>query len=215
MAVTGSRFAMAKRPKQPKQNDSRLSESERMPLDALKYANSAKNAFGQNLHAFLAAHGVSSTASNLKGLDSIGIGVLDSALEIVRANGEFPIQPAEFGRLVNHYVHDESNTIARLLAALLNRQLCIQESYVGSVVHNVPEEIVVTYEIGDDLVEHSYNRSQFLPDRMPKQHDRVEIFVYLAYRTPADAEAAEPRTTEEQDEQIRQRKNTISGPQEF
>lgn len=54
------------------------------------------------------------------------------------------------------------------------------ESYEGVVKHADDDQVVVVYEVEEDLVEQTYIAKQFIDGKLPEVGDRLAVFVYVA-----------------------------------
>ena len=111
----------------------------------------------------------------------------------------------------------ESQANRELLKALTSRtggQLRLAESYEGVVKHVGKDEVVVVYEQGDDLVEHTYTRDQFLNSELPERGARLKAYVHVV-QLPIKPEDDSDTTSEDSIEQRRRRRNIRSGSREF
>ena len=87
------------------------------------------------------------------------------------------------------------------------------ESHEGVVMHVDDDSVVVTYSIGDDYVDQTYRKEQFIGGRLPKKGDRLAIYVHVA-EMPKQQDR-EPTSAPSPDEQRRHRKAPIRPPREF
>lgn len=101
-------------------------------------------------------------------------------------------------------------TLQKALTAREKGRVCLTETYSGEVVHLEDDEVVVAYQMDDDIVEHTYVASQFIKGGTPSTGESVEVFVSVAVKPPEDADEAENINF-----QPRKRKNVVSGPEEF
>lgn len=75
------------------------------------------------------------------------------------------------------------------------------------------DEVVVVYEIDDDLVEQTYVKSQFQDGRLPKKGQKLRIYIHLI-ELPEEPQI-ETEDLDTADEQQRRRRNTVKPPREF
>jgi len=91
------------------------------------------------------------------------------------------------------------------------------ETYTGEVVRVHGDRVVVVYEVGEDLVEQTYVRGQFLDRQLPKKGDRLAVYVTVAEVPPGEQAASSEEVDEsgEHDEPPRRRKNVVPLPRTF
>jgi len=109
---------------------------------------------------------------------------------------------------------------AGLRAALIARndgRLRMHESYEGVVKDAWEDGVLVVYEVGDELVEQTYLRSQFLDGELPKLGDRLAVYVHVAKLPPAEEKPPpdDALARESADERPRRRKNVVPLPRTF
>lgn len=97
---------------------------------------------------------------------------------------------------------------------VLNGQLCMTESYEGVVRHVGRDDVVVLFEVDDDLVEHTYTRDQFVDSRLPEEGDRLAVYVRVVKLPPEESAEGTDEAMEGIDEQPR-RRNIGRPPREF
>jgi hypothetical protein len=102
---------------------------------------------------------------------------------------------------------------ASLLLQKNNARVRIVESYRGSVEYVHEDSVVVIFEIDDDLVEHKYERSQFVDCQLPNEGDHVTVYVHVVHES-IDTDAAQVET-DVFDEQEEYERKKITGPLEF
>ena len=89
------------------------------------------------------------------------------------------------------------------------------ESYQGVVRHVGRDDVVVLFEVNDDLVEHTYTRDQFVDSRLPEKGDRLAVYVNVAQFPPEESTEGTDKAMEGIDEQPRRRRNIGPGPREI
>ena len=88
------------------------------------------------------------------------------------------------------------------------------EQYEGVVEHVQGDSVTVVFEIEGDVVEHEYERSQFIDGRLPEEGDRLSVYVHVVHgpdQTQDDAALDDDELNEQDDYERR----TITGPIEF
>ncbi len=71
-------------------------------------------------------------------------------------------------------------------------RVLMNESYEGQVVSVDGDEVVVVYEISDDLVEQTYQRDQFIGGLLPEVGQRLATVVTVAVLEPKSPEDTDP-----------------------
>ncbi len=103
-----------------------------------------------------------------------------------------------------------------LLALLLGQKtgsLRMFETYEGVVDHVHGDSATVVFETDDDVVEHCYDRGQFVDGQLPKVGDRITVCVHVvsgSLRDPTD-----PASLEEPDDDPGYERKKITGAFEF
>jgi hypothetical protein len=103
-----------------------------------------------------------------------------------------------------------------MLLALLGQQtgsLRMFETYEGVVDHVHGDSVTVVFETDDDVVEHCYNRGQFVDAQLPNVGDRITVCVHVvlgSLGTPTD-----PASLEELDDDPGYERKRITGALEF
>jgi CheY-like chemotaxis protein len=98
-----------------------------------------------------------------------------------------------------------------LAEALREGRLRIAETHEGTVEHVHEDSIHVVYEVEDDLVEQTYERSQLIGGQLPALGDRLVAYVYVVLAKPR---AEEDQASTKQDEQRASkeyRRNLVQG----
>ena len=121
---------------------------------------------------------------------------------------------ARLARRLSDAVTDQ-DMLRTALTARKNGQLRMTESYEGIVRHVGRDDVVVLFEVDDDLVEHTYTRDQFVDSRMPEEGDRLAVYVHVAQLPPEESAEGADETTEGIDELRRRRRNILRGDEEF
>jgi len=106
------------------------------------------------------------------------------------------------------------DTAVSLLVKQQNTQLRMIERYEGVVEHIHDDSVTVVFEIDDDIVEHNYNRNQFIDGQLSEIGDRFTVFVHVVHGAVA-AEDDSNSETDEWDEHEELEGNKITGPMEF
>lgn len=101
------------------------------------------------------------------------------------------------------------------LTARTDGRLRMTESYEGIVRHVGRDDVIVLFEVDDDLVEHTYTRDQFVDSRMPEEGDRLAVYVHVAQLPPEESAEGTDKAMEGIDEQPRRRRNIGKGPRVF
>lgn len=131
----------------------------------------------------------------------------------------------EFHKLQEHnkqllsYRKDAStanNETLKLLTSREEGRLRMFELYEGVVEHLYGDEAVVVFEIDDDIVEHTYKRSQFVDQQLPSEGDRLIVYVHVA-DAPTDRSdmTEEDLMMDSEDEQPEYERKKITGEYEF
>jgi len=91
------------------------------------------------------------------------------------------------------------------------------ETYTGEVVRVHGDRVVVAYEVGDELVEQTYVRDQFLDGDLPKKGARLVVYVHVREVPPGEEAASSEEADEsgEHDEPPKRRKNAVPLPRTF
>lgn len=71
----------------------------------------------------------------------------------------------------------DKQALRRALSGSDSGRVRMIECYEGIVRHREGDEAVVSYEVGDDLVEQTYRRDQFLDGNMPELNDQLAVHV--------------------------------------
>ena len=106
------------------------------------------------------------------------------------------------------------DVVQAALTARTDGRLRMTESYEGVVRHVGRDDVVVLFEVDDDLVEHTYTRNQFVDSRLPEKGDRLAVYVHVAQLPPEESAEGADETTEGIDERPRRRRNIGPPPRE-
>ncbi len=93
-----------------------------------------------------------------------------------------------------------------------NGHLLIFESYEGVVEHVHSDRVTVVFETDDDVVEHDYDRSQFVDGQFPNVGDRITVYIHVI--TGSLEKPTDPTLLEELGDPDYERKR-ITGAFEF
>jgi len=125
---------------------------------------------------------------------------------------------AQFDQVLNH-LRERDHANEALQAAMIARndaRLRMFEAYEGEVVHVHDDRVVAVFEVGDDLVEQTYLRDQFLDKQLPRKGDRLAVYVHVAQLPPEPLpRSGEDANADESNEQPRRRKHVIPLPRTF
>ena len=100
---------------------------------------------------------------------------------------------AEMQAQLNERAH-ANDVLQNVLIARLDAQLRMFESYEGVVKHADKDQVVVVYEVEDDLVEQTYVAKQFIAGELPKPGDCLAVSVQVVQipEVPASHDAQDP-----------------------
>ena len=82
-------------------------------------------------------------------------------------------------------------------------------TYKGAVRSSFGDEVVITFETEDDIIEHTYVRSQFIDEKLPEIETRVVIHLSLV------EDKEEPAKELGEDDLRVHRENLIEGSDTF
>ena len=133
--------------------------------------------------------------------------------ELVTERNELKVANAELTRRVSDLIKDR-DLLHAALTARNDGQLRMTESYEGIVRHVGRDDVVVLFEVDDDLVEHTYTRDQFVDSRLPDLGDRLAVYVHVAQLPPEESAEGADKAMEGIDEQPRRRRNIGPPPRE-
>ena len=107
-----------------------------------------------------------------------------------------------------HEANKANNALQAVLIARTDGRLRMFETYDGVVKQADDEEIVVLFEIEDELIEQTYKREQFVGGRLPSPSDRFTVYVHgaLLPRIEKEKEYNPPLTRVENGETRKPRK---------
>lgn len=108
-------------------------------------------------------------------------------------------------------------TIGATMSLLLERQnlrLRMIEWYEGVVEHVHGDSATIVFEIDDDIVEHTYRRSQFIDGQLPEEGDRITVYVHVVHGS-VESTHDSSKETDELDEHPEYERKKITGPIEF
>ncbi len=107
--------------------------------------------------------------------------------------------------------------LTELLEDKKTGQLLMFESYPGIVEASFEDSATIVFETNDDIVEHVYERDQFLNDKIPEEGQRVRVCFYLSnIRDIETVEQSEVSDREDDYLDLRShRKNVVKGPHTF
>jgi hypothetical protein len=112
---------------------------------------------------------------------------------------------------------DRDKAIEQTIALLLeqgNARLRMIERFEGVVEHLHGDSVTVVFEIDDDVVEHTYRRSQFIDGQLPEEGDRITVYVHVVHgRIEHEDDASEE--ADELHEHHEHARKQITGPIEF
>ncbi len=134
--------------------------------------------------------------------------------ELGRRVSELTRRVSELARRLHERV-DDQDLLRAALTARNDGKLRMTESYEGIVRHVGRDEVVVLFEVDDDLVEHTYMRDQFVDSRLPEKGDRLAVYVHVAQLPHDESAEGAGEATEGIDEQPRRRRNIGPAPREF
>jgi CheY-like chemotaxis protein len=141
----------------------------RMPGDGIATAVEIKKKFADTPVLFITAYGdterTRAEARNVRAAGWIDKGSFNWVDEVAAA--------------VRH-----ATSLRAIARACREGRLCMTERYEGVVEHVFEDTVVVVYGVGDDLVEQTYERSQFIQHRLPSKGDRLAVHVHVAQLPP-------------------------------
>ena len=79
-----------------------------------------------------------------------------------------------------HEDNKANDVLQAVLVAGVDGRLRMFETYDGVVKQADDDEIVVLFEINDELIEQTYKKEQFIGGRLPSQGDRFSVYVHDA-----------------------------------
>ncbi len=121
-----------------------------------------------------------------------------------------------YGRVRKYMDNRKTQDVVQAaLTARTDGRLRMTESYRGIVRHVGKDDVVVLFEVDDDLVEHTYTRGQFVDSRMPEEGDRLAVFVHVVQLPTEESAETADETTEGTNEVRRRRRNVLRGEEEF
>jgi len=106
--------------------------------------------------------------------------------------------------------YQTSSELVAALASETGGQLRMVESNIGVVRHVGENDVVVLYEVGDDLIEQRYTKDQFLDSKLPELGDRLGAYTYVM-QLPPEPEDDLDTTSEAAIEHRRKRRNILRG----
>ncbi len=111
---------------------------------------------------------------------------------------------------------DGADALQHVLIAQKEGRMRMFEAHSGVVMHVHDDEVVVVYEIDDDYVEQTYQKSRFQDGRLPKKGQKLGIYIHLA-ELPEEpqTETGDLDSRDTADERPRRRRNTVKPPREF
>lgn len=106
-------------------------------------------------------------------------------------------------RLATQFAHSESglsraNQMRTIAEASVGARHCMFESYEGVVKHVDDDQVIVVYEVEEDLVEQTYVAKQFVDGKLPKPGDRLAVFVHVAQLPDEQDETMGEKASDEQ-----------------
>lgn len=107
--------------------------------------------------------------------------------------------------------------LTELLEDKKTGQLLMFQTLYGAVRESFEDSVVIAFETDDDIVEHTYERDQFLNGDLPLEEEKVKVCFYLSYTGEVQGPVPEG-TIETEDDLIDlrvHRKNRIEGPDTF
>lgn len=115
---------------------------------------------------------------------------------------------------------DDEQDLVEARSSAVNRpqdsaKLRMTETYHGTVEQVAGDQVVVVYDIDDDLVEHHYHRSQFIDGQLPKVGDRLTVHVHVTDASPSADEEDQVEPTDWHDSDDDRGRKTITGHIEF
>jgi hypothetical protein len=118
---------------------------------------------------------------------------------------------------LNDWLNDRAKANDRLQSILIDRvdgRLRMAESYQGVVEDVQGDRVVVVYDVNDNVVEQTYERSQFIGGRLPEVDTRLVVYVNVAeIQEPPAGSGAEGYL--QRDEHPATRREVLSGPTSF
>ena len=88
------------------------------------------------------------------------------------------------------------------------------ESYEGIVMDVDGDKVLVVYDVNGDIVEQTYEKSQFIDGRLPDVRTRLAVFVNVAEVQSKPVESG-VEETKHRDESANTRRKPLSGTIEF
>jgi hypothetical protein len=107
------------------------------------------------------------------------------------------------------------DTLHASLTARPNCPVSMIESYEGQVVSVQGDEVVVVYEVNEDLVEQTYVRQQFIGEELPQVGQRLAAVVSVAQIEPQAPDASTREDELGEDEAGDKPRDPITGPDVF
>ena len=107
--------------------------------------------------------------------------------------------------------------LTELLEDKKTGQLLMFQTLYGAVRESFGDSVVIAFETDDDIIEHTYERQQFLDGDLPVEGEKVTVCFYLSY-TGEVQDLARRGTTDTEDDLIElrvHRKNLVEGSDTF
>ena len=107
--------------------------------------------------------------------------------------------------------------LTELLEDKKTGQLLMFQTLYGAVRESFGDSVVIAFETDDDIIEHTYERQQFLEGKLPDEEERVKVCFYLSYTGEVQGPVLEG-TMETEDDLIDlrvHRKNLVEGSDTF